>query len=184
MFVYSDNAATMPLSKEALAAMLPFLRDNFGNASSVYGVAREAARALYGAREDVARALGARPEEIYFTGGGTEADNWALKGAAEARRERGRHIITTAIEHHAVLHTAEHLGKQGCEITLLPVDEQGRVSPEQVRAALRPDTILVSVMTANNEIGTTSPSARSPPSRAPTARSFTPTPCRRSGISR
>ncbi|MDR1158753.1 MAG: aminotransferase class V-fold PLP-dependent enzyme [Oscillospiraceae bacterium] len=157
MFVYSDNAATMPLSKEAFEAMLPFLRDNFGNASSVYGVAREAARALYGAREDVARALGAKPEEIYFTGGGTEADNWALKGAAEARCARGRHIVTTAIEHHAVLHTAEYLAKQGYEITLLPVDEQGRVSPEQVRAALRPDTILVSVMTANNEIGTIEP---------------------------
>ncbi|MDR0380766.1 MAG: aminotransferase class V-fold PLP-dependent enzyme [Oscillospiraceae bacterium] len=157
MFVYSDNAATMPLSREAFEAMLPFLRDNFGNASSVYGVAREAARALHGAREDVARALGAKPEEIYFTGGGTESDNWALKGAAEARRARGRHIVTTAIEHHAVLHTAEYLGRQGCEITLLPVDERGLVSPEQVRDALRPDTALVSVMLANNEIGTIEP---------------------------
>ncbi len=159
MFVYTDNAATMPLSEQAFEAMLPFLRENYGNASSVYALARDARRALEEARKTIAAALGALPEEIFFTAGGTEADNWALKGAAEARKSKGSHIVISAIEHHAVLHTAEYLKKQGCELTILPVDEYGRVSAAQVESALREDTILVSVMTANNEVGTIQPVA-------------------------
>ncbi|MDR3207338.1 MAG: cysteine desulfurase NifS [Oscillospiraceae bacterium] len=159
MFVYADHAATAPLSKRALSAMLPFLEGGYGNASSVYAIARDARRALEAARKITAEALGAKPEEIYFTGGGTESDNWALRGVCEAKKDKGRHIVTTAIEHHAVLHTAEYLKKQGYDVTFLPVDKLGRVTPEQVEKALRTDTILVSVMAANNEIGVLEPIA-------------------------
>jgi cysteine desulfurase len=149
MLVYADNAGTTRMSKTALDAMMPYLIDNFGNPSAVYSVGREAKAALEGAREKTARALGAEPGEIYFTGCGTEADNWALTSAAEYLSKKGKHIISSAIEHHAITHTLEHLEKQGLEVTLLPVDEYGQISPEQLREAIREDTILVSIMTAN-----------------------------------
>ena len=156
-FVYADHAATTRLSDTALQAMLPYWRERYGNPSSLYAFAQQSKSDLEAARAQVAACLHAAPEEIFFTSGGTEADNWALKGAAELRRAKGRHIITTAIEHHAILHTAQYLEKRGYEVTYLPVDGDGLVTPEQVRAALRPDTILVSVMAANNEIGTIEP---------------------------
>ena len=156
-FVYADHAATTRLSDTALQAMLPYWKERYGNPSSLYAFAQQSKSDLEAARAQVAACLNAAPEEIFFTSGGTEADNWALKGAAELRRAKGRHIITTAIEHHAILHTAQYLEKQGYEVTYLPVDGDGLVTPEQVRAALRPDTILVSVMAANNEIGTIEP---------------------------
>ena len=155
--IYADYAATTPLSKAARQAMEPYFGERFGNPSSLYAFGQEAKTNLEAARADIARCLNARPEEIYFTSGGSEADNWALKGAAELRSKKGKHIITTAIEHHAVLYTAQYLEKQGYEVTYLPVDELGRVDPEAVRAAIRPDTILISVMAANNEIGTVEP---------------------------
>ena len=155
--IYADYAATTPLSKAARQAMEPYFGERFGNPSSLYAFGQEAKTDLEAARVDIARCLNARPEEIYFTSGGSEADNWALKGAAELRSKKGKHIITTAIEHHAVLYTAQYLEKQGYEVTYLPVDELGRVDPEAVRAAIRPDTILISVMAANNEIGTVEP---------------------------
>ena len=156
-FVYADHAATTRLSDTALQAMLPYWKERYGNPSSLYAFAQQSKSDLEAARAQVAACLNAAPEEIFFTSAGTEADNWALKGAAELRRAKGRHIITTAIEHHAILHTAQYLEKQGYEVTYLPVDGDGLVTPEQVRAALRPDTILVSVMAANNEIGTIEP---------------------------
>jgi cysteine desulfurase len=156
-FVYADHAATTALSDTALNAMLPYLKEEYGNPSSLYRFAGRAKAALEQARTDVAACLNAKPEEIYFTSGGTESDNWALRGVAELRGKKGKHIITSAIEHHAVLHTAQYLEKQGFEVTYLPVDAQGRVSPADVEAALRPDTILVSIMAANNEIGTIQP---------------------------
>ena len=155
--IYADYAATTPLSKAARQAMEPYFGERFGNPSSLYAFGQEAKTDLEAARVDIARCLNARPEEIYFPSGGSEADNWALKGAAELRSKKGKHIITTAIEHHAVLYTAQYLEKQGYEVTYLPVDELGRVDPEAVRAAIRPDTILISVMAANNEIGTVEP---------------------------
>ena len=161
MFVYCDNAATAPLRREAFEAMRPWLEDNFGNASSIYRPAREAKKALEEARRSVAENLGVKPEEVYFTSGGTEADNWALKSAAEAAETYGRkHFITTAMEHHAVLHTLQYLEKKrGCEVTYLSIDKTGAVNPDDLRAALRPDTALVSIMAANNEIGTVLPVA-------------------------
>ena len=141
--IYADYAATTPLSKAARQAMEPYFGERFGNPSSLYAFGQEAKTDLEAARADIARCLNARPEEIYFTSGGSEADNWALKGAAELRSKKGKHIITTAIEHHAVLYTAQYLEKQGYEVTYLPVDELGRVDPEAVRAAIRPDTILI-----------------------------------------
>ena len=159
MFVYADNAATTPLAPAALAAMGPYLEQKYGNASSIYALARESRRALEEARKTVAEALGASPGEIFFTAGGTEADNWALKGACEVKSAQGHHIIISAIEHHAVLHTAQYLKKQGYELTVLPVDSMGRIAPEQLEDALRPDTILCSCMTANNEVGTIQPIA-------------------------
>jgi cysteine desulfurase len=156
-FVYADHAATTALSDTVLNAMLPYLKEEYGNPSSLYRFAGRAKAALEQARADVAACLNAKPEEIYFTSGGTESDNWALRGVAELRGKKGKHIITSAIEHHAVLHTAQYLEKQGFEVTYLPVDAQGRVSPADVEAALRPDTILVSIMAANNEIGTIQP---------------------------
>ena len=155
--VYADHAATTPVSPAALAAMKPYFTERFGNPSSLYAFGQEAKADLNQARAVIAAVLNAEPAEILFTSGGTEGDNWALKGVAELKKARGRHIITTAIEHHAVLYTAQYLEKQGFEVTYLPVDEGGRVTAEQVKAALRPDTILVSVMAANNEIGTVEP---------------------------
>ncbi len=155
--IYFDNAATTKLRKEVLDEMLPFLQDDYGNPSSVYEIARANKKAIEGAREKVAAAINSRPDEIYFTGGGTEADNWAIKGIAEAYRQRGNHIITLGIEHHAVLHTCKYLSKNGCEITYLPVDENGIVNPADVLAAIKPTTVLITIMFANNEIGTIQP---------------------------
>lgn len=157
--VYADHAATTALSDTALNAMMPYLKAQYGNPSSLYRFAQDAKADLEKARADVAALLGAKPEEIYFTSGGTEADNWALKGVAELRGNKGKHIITTAIEHHAILHSAQYLEKAGFEVTYLSVDSEGFVSPEAVKAALRPDTILISVMAANNEIGAIEPIA-------------------------
>ncbi len=156
-FVYADHAATTRISDTALAAMTDSLASDWGNPFSLYRLGQAAKEALTKARADVAACLNAAPEEIFFTSGGTESDNWALRGVAEREAKKGRHIITSAIEHHAILHTAQHLEKQGYEVTLLPVDAMGRVSPEALRAALRDDTILVSVMAANNEVGTIQP---------------------------
>lgn len=158
-FIYADHAATTRLSPKALEAMMPYFRETYGNPSSLYAFGQQAKADLDRARAELAACINARPEEIFFTSGGTEADNWALKAVAELRGGKGKHIITSAIEHHAVLYTAQYLEKQGFEVTYLPVDAVGRVDPEAVRAAIRPDTILISVMAANNEIGTIEPIA-------------------------
>lgn len=155
--IYADNAATTRLSEHALNAMMPFLTEAYGNPSTVYSLGRTAKRAVESARVKVAAAIGAKPEEIFFTAGGTESDNWAIKSAAAMNKDRGRHIISTVIEHHAVLHTLESLQKQGYEVTYLKVDECGNISLDALRAAIRSDTILITVMTANNEIGTVLP---------------------------
>ncbi|NLD51831.1 MAG: cysteine desulfurase NifS [Clostridiales bacterium] len=157
--VYLDNAATTPVSEAVLEKMLPYFRQQYGNASSVYQTGREARRAIDEARRQAAAAINAKPAEVYFTGGGSESDNWAIKGAAFARRDKGNHIITTSIEHHAVLHTCQWLEKQGFEVTYLPVDEYGRVTAQQVEQAITDRTILLSIMAANNEIGTLEPIA-------------------------
>ena len=159
MRVYMDNAATTRVIEPVFEAMKPYLCDIYGNPSSVHGFGREALTALDRAREQVAAALGAQSSEIYFTGCGTESDNWAIRGAAHARKSRGNHIITTQIEHHAVLHTCQQLEKEGFEVTYLPVDEFGLVHPEELEKALRPETTIVSIMYANNEIGTIEPIA-------------------------
>lgn len=156
-FVYMDHAATTFTKPEVAEAMLPFLKEHFGNPSSLYSIGREGKEAVETAREQLAKALGANPEEIYFTSGGTESDNWAIKGTAFGRRKRGKHIITTPIEHHAVLYPCEYLETQGFDVTYLPVDGHGLVDPAEVEAAIREDTILISVMYANNEIGTIEP---------------------------
>ena len=159
--IYLDNAATTAVSPQVVEVMLPYFTQTYGNASSIHAFGREAKRAIETARRQVARALHAAvPQEIYFTAGGSESDNWAIKGAAFANRKKGNHIITTAIEHHAVLHTCEWLAKQGFEITLLPVNEDGKVSVQDVEKEIRPETVLVSVMAANNEIGTLQPIAQ------------------------
>lgn len=156
--IYLDHAATTPLDPEVLEAMLPYLRERYGNPSSIYRRGREARRALDEARDQVAALIGARSSrEIVFTGGGSEADNFALKGVAWANRDRGRHIVTSAIEHHAVLNAARFLEDHGFEVTYVQPDPWGMVSPEAVREALREDTILISVMHANNEVGTVQP---------------------------
>lgn len=156
--VYADNAGTTALSKTALDAMMPYLTEIFGNPSGIYSVSREAKRGLETAREKVAKAIGVRADEIYFTGGGTEADNWAIRGVAEVRGKKGKHIITSAIEHHAISHTLEYLTrKHGFEVTYLPVDKFGSISLEELKSAIREDTILITIMTANNEIGTIMP---------------------------
>ncbi len=155
--IYLDNAATTPMWEEAVEAMLPYFSESFGNPSGQYTLAGGAKRALENARKQIAATIGARPEEIYFTGSGTEADNWAIKAAARAYRDKGRHIITTKIEHHAVLHTCEALEQDGYRVTYLSPDEDGIISPESLERVLTPDTILVSIMAANNEIGTTQP---------------------------
>ncbi|MCI5677090.1 MAG: cysteine desulfurase NifS [Clostridia bacterium] len=158
MKIYADNAATTKMSQTALSAMLPCFTENYGNPSSLHEVGQAAAETLTAARAQVAATLGAAPGEITFTSGGSEADNQALRSAAVLGAAKGKkHLISTAIEHHAVLHTLKALEKEGFEVTLLPVDEKGRVTPEEVAAALRPDTALVSVMYANNEIGTVEP---------------------------
>ena len=158
-FVYADNAATTKLSQSALDAMLPWLTEGYGNPSSVYKIGRASRRALDGSRDQIACALNVKPEEIIFTGSGTEANNWALRGLCTQLREKGRHIISSAIEHHANLHTLQDLEKQGYEVTYLPVDEYGRISLDELKAAIRPDTILITIMFANNEIGTIEPIA-------------------------
>ncbi len=155
--IYADNAATTKLSPAALAAMMPCLTEDFGNPSSLYDFATQAKAALERARADAAQSLGAAPEEIFFTSGGTESDNWALRGVADALNRKGRHILISAIEHHAILHTGQWLKKQGFEVEELAVDELGIVRPETLKKSLRPDTILASVMLANNEIGTIEP---------------------------
>jgi len=157
--IYFDHAATTPVRKEVVEAMLPYFTEKYGNPSSIYSIGRASKKAIEEAREKVAKAIGAEPREIFFTGSGTEADNWAIKGVAYANRQKGRHIITTAIEHHAVLHTCQYLESDGFEVTYLPVDSDGLVTAEQVRAAIRPDTILITIMFANNEIGTIQPIA-------------------------
>lgn len=156
-FVYADNAATTKTAPEVLEAMLPFFNEGYGNPSSLHQKGREAKSALTSAREKIAALLGAKPNEIYFTSCGSESDNWAIKGAAHANANRGKHIISTKIEHHAVLHSLESLEKEGFEVTYLDVDSDGRVSPEAVAAAMRDDTILVECMFANNEVGTIEP---------------------------
>lgn len=157
--IYMDNAATTATRPEALEAMLPYFTERYGNPSSIHGVGREARKAVENARRQVAAALGATAPEIYFTAGGSESDNWAIRCAADARKEKGRHIITSAIEHHAVLHTCAALEKQGYSVTYLPVNADGLVDPDDVRSAIRDDTVLITIMTANNEIGTIQPIA-------------------------
>lgn len=155
--IYLDNAATTRVYPEVVDSMIPFFTEFYGNPSSIYTFASEGKKAADEARGNIAKFIGADASEIYFTGGGSESDNWALKATAEAYEAKGKHIITSKIEHHAILHTAEWLEKKGFEITYLDVDENGVVSPESLEAAIRPDTILVSIMTANNEIGTVEP---------------------------
>ncbi|MDR1600122.1 MAG: cysteine desulfurase NifS [Oscillospiraceae bacterium] len=157
--VYLDNAATTRVKPEVAAAMTPYFTELYGNPSSVHAYGRETRKAVEEQRAKLARALNASPEEIFFTGCGTESDNWAIKGAAARPAKKGRHIITSAVEHHAVLHTCEELGKQGFEVTYLPVTDQGLVQPAALAAAVRPDTTVVSIMMANNEIGTIQPVA-------------------------
>ena len=155
--IYMDNAATTQVYPEVLNEMLPYLTEHYGNPSAIYSFAGEAKRGVDHAREIVAKAIGAKTEEIYFTGGGSESDNWALKATAEAYANKGKHIITTAIEHHAILHSAQWLEKHGYEVTYVGVDEDGKVKLDELEAEIRPDTILISVMAANNEIGTIQP---------------------------
>lgn len=157
--IYLDNAATTKTAPEVVDAMLPYFTENYGNPSTIYGLGSAAKKAVNQARRIIAEAIGAKQEEIYFTAGGSEADNWALKAAAEAYGSKGKHIITTKIEHHALLHTCEYLEKQGFEVTYLDVDEDGLIDLEALKAAIRPDTILISIMYANNEIGTIEPIA-------------------------
>lgn len=157
-FIYADNAATTAVSEEVLQAMMPHFRTAYGNASSIYKLGRDAQRDVEAAREKVAKAIGAEPREIFFTSCGSESDNWAIKGVAEAMAKKGKkHIITSVFEHHAVLHTCEYLEKHGYEITYIPVNEKGLINPEDIRNAIREDTALVTIMYANNEIGTIQP---------------------------
>lgn len=155
--IYLDNAATTRTAPEVVETMLPYFTEYYGNAGSIYGLAGESRKALLRARETIAGTLGAEANEIYFTAGGSESDNWALKAVFEAWQDKGRHIITSRIEHHAVLHTCEYLEKMGARVTYLDVDSEGLVDPGQLERAIRPDTILLSVMAANNEVGTIQP---------------------------
>lgn len=154
---YFDNAATTKLEPKVLESMLPYLNENYGNASSIYSIGQKSKDAIETAREKVANSLGCESKNIFFTSSGSESDNWAIKGVAFANRDKGNHIITTSIEHHAVLHTCEYLEKHGFEITYLPVKENGIVDLDQLKKEIRNDTILISVMYANNEIGTIQP---------------------------
>lgn len=156
-FVYLDNAATTKVRPEVVEAMLPYFTEIYGNASAVYDFGQKCKQAIEDARETIGSSIGTRASNIYFTAGGSESDNWALKGVAEVYKDKGKHIITTKIEHHAILHTCAYLEQQGFEVTYLDVDAAGLVSPEDVKKAIRPDTILISVMFANNEIGTIEP---------------------------
>lgn len=155
--IYLDNASTTPLRPEVLEAMLTWFAEEFGNPSSLYPLGQRASDAVAEARQTIASLIGAAPAEVFFTSGGTEADNWAIKGYARANAARGRHIITSAIEHHAVLHSCEALEREGFEVTYLPVDSEGLVSPADLEAAIRDDTILATIMLANNEVGTIEP---------------------------
>lgn len=155
--IYMDNAATTATRPEVLEAMLPYFTQHYGNPSSIHAYGRDARRAIENARKQVAAALGCEPREVYFTAGGSESDNWAIRCALQ--NKQGKHIITSAIEHHAVLHTCEYMEKQGYEVTYLPVDEYGLVSVDDVKKAIRPDTALITIMAANNEIGTIQPIA-------------------------
>ena len=155
--IYLDNAATTRMAPDVVEAMLPYFTEYYGNAGSIYGLAGESRKALLRARETISGTLGAEANEIYFTAGGSESDNWALKAVFEAWQDKGRHIITSRIEHHAVLHTCEYLEKMGARVTYLDVDSEGLVDPGQLERAIRPDTILISVMAANNEVGTIQP---------------------------
>lgn len=155
--IYLDNAATTATRPEAVAAMLPYFTERFGNPSSLYGFAAQNKKDVEAARDTLAGVIGASGQEIYFTAGGTESDNWAIKGTAEALKSKGNHIITSKIEHHAVLHTCQYLEKNGFEVTYLNVDGFGMVNPDELKAAIRPTTILISIMFANNEIGTIQP---------------------------
>ena len=157
--IYLDNAATTKVAPEVLEAMIPYFTENYGNPSSIYSFAAKNKDAITNQREIIAEALGANANEIYFTAGGSESDNWALKATAEAYKAKGNHIITTKIEHHAILHTGEYLEKNGFEVTYVDVDENGVVKLDDLKAAIRPTTILISVMFANNEIGTIQPIA-------------------------
>ena len=158
--IYLDNAATTRVNEEVLQEMLPYFRENYSNPSAIYSFAAEGSKVLDRAREQAADLIGAKREEIYFTAGGSESDNWALKATAEAYKDKGRHIITSKIEHHAILHTCEYLEKNGYEITYINVDENGQILLNELENAIRPDTILISVMAANNEIGTIQPIAQ------------------------
>jgi cysteine desulfurase len=155
--IYLDNAATTKVAPEVFEAMKPYFTEYYGNPSAIYSFADETKKVVDEARSTIAGVIGAKSDEIYFTGGGSESDNWALKATAEAYANKGKHIITSKIEHHAILHTAQWLEKQGCEVTYLDVDENGVVDLEQLKASIRPDTILISIMAANNEIGTIQP---------------------------
>ena len=156
-YIYLDNAATTRVADEVLEAMLPYFTEYYGNPSSIYSFAGKSKDAVEKARTTIADILGAKPEEIYFTGGGSESDNWALKATAEAYASKGKHIITSTIEHHAILHTCEYLEKHGYEVTYVGVDENGIIRLDELEQAIRPDTIMISVMAANNEIGSIQP---------------------------
>ena len=155
--IYLDNAATTAVHPQVFEAMKPYFTEYYGNPSSIYGFASKSKKAVEDARETVAEFIGAKASEIYFTGGGSESDNWAIKAVAEVRKNQGNHIITSKIEHHAVLHTCEYLEKHGFEVTYVDVDEDGIIKLDELKAAIRPTTILISVMFANNEIGTIEP---------------------------
>ena len=157
MKVYMDYSATTPVKKEVLDTMIPYFTEQYGNPSSIYQMGQASKKAIDAARDQIANTLNARQDEIYFTGGGSEADNWAIKGTAYALKHKGNHIITSSIEHHAVLHTCEYLEKQGFEVTYLPVDSEGIVHIEDLKNAIKDTTILISIMYANNEIGTIQP---------------------------
>jgi len=155
--IYFDHAATTSVKPEVLEAMFPYFSEKYGNPSSIYSIGRESKKVINNSREIIASILSAKPEEIYFTSGGSESDNWALRGIAYANKEKGKHIITSNIEHHAVLNTCKALEKEGFEVTYVPVDNKGIIHTEDIEKAVRPDTILISIMTANNEIGTIQP---------------------------
>lgn len=155
--IYLDNGATTQVKEEVLREMLPYFRENFSNPSAIYSFAQEGKKAVDKARKQAADLIGAKPEEIYFTAGGSESDNWALKATAETYQSKGKHIITSKIEHHAILHTCDYLEKKGFEITYLDVDSEGKIKIDELRDAIREDTILISIMAANNEIGTIQP---------------------------